>query len=340
MIPIFKPSIKRKDMEAVLSCMVSDSIGHGQMARRFASSVAEYLGVAGGTAVREYERAIGLAFDAIGLSAGQKVVLTPLSPSDYLRVLQTRGLVPLFAEVDANNGCILPAEVERLKSEEPAALIVANPLGFIPDMNALAEIGIPIIEDITAGIGGTSSERKVGSYGQYAVLSLEAENVITTGGGALVLANGKRELASLRTHTAGLTDSACLPDMNASLGVIQIGAVEQFIQRRKEIARLYSQSLAKTKHKGLIQGGEGDNTWFSFPVMLTTSLKDAVQYARRKGVETIPAFRDTILAKMDGAELPFPNAQALQLRCLLFPLYPTLGKQNIELVTKVISTLP
>ena len=327
-------------MDSVLTCMVSDSIGHGERARRLASEVAEYVGVAGGIAVREQGHAIRLALDLLEIPAGSKIIMSALSPKIYERIVLEKGCDPLRIDVVAENGCISPVEAERALADHPAAMIVATPLGFVPELAALSALGIPIIEDISTGIGGNIGDRACGTFGRYVIVSLEEENIITSGGGALVLASGKKELASLRAAAAGLPPTSLLSDMNAALGITQVAAVEQFILKRKEIARVYTQALLKSRHKTLIPTGEGENTWFSFPVLLSGSMKEAIQYARKKGVETVPAFHDTIAAGLDSHKHAFPNARALFLRCLLFPLYPTMGKQNIALVTKVLSTLP
>jgi len=171
-------------------------------------------------------------------------------------------------------------------------------------------------------------------------VGLEEEDIITSGGGVVLLASGRKELTDLKRVSMGLPRSELLSDMNAALGLIQLGAVEQFIQRRKEIAQIFQQSLLKTRHKGLAQGGEGENIWYSFPVLLAAGMKDVMQYARKKGVETTAGFQDTIAAGLDFGNGRLPNARALYLRCVLFPLYPSLGKQNVALVSKVLSTLP
>ena len=117
----------------------------------------------------------------------------------------------------------------------------------------------------------------------------------------------------------------------------------------------------------------------SFPVVLADGMKDVRAYALKKNVDTLPAFADTIAAlevpvgdepsamtdapaaagrvtEGQTAERPAdtpvveqprtepvaacPNARSLVLRCLLFPLYPTLGKRDVEAVCRVLSTLP
>ena len=66
-------------------------------------------------------------------------------------------------------------------------------------------------------------------------------------------------------------------------------------------------------------------------------MNDVRKYARKKGVETLPAFA----GRMDTeADIGCPCAKKLLMSTLLFPLYPTLGKKNVQLVSKVLSTLP
>jgi dTDP-4-amino-4,6-dideoxygalactose transaminase len=69
-------------------------------------------------------------------------------------------------------------------------------------------------------------------------------------------------------------------------------------------------------------------------------MKDVRQYALKKNVDTMPAFADTIAALEDSPAAHCANARSLVLRCLLFPLYPMLGKRDVEAVCKVLATLP
>jgi len=135
-------------MDAVLSCMVSDNLAHGEQARRLASEMAGYLGLAGGVALRERTRAVHLALEAMAIPSGSKIIISPLAPSLYARVLEARELEPLYADVSPENGSLAPADVEPLLVEHPAAMIVTSSLGFAPDLDALAAFGVPLIEDI------------------------------------------------------------------------------------------------------------------------------------------------------------------------------------------------
>ncbi|MCK4543118.1 MAG: DegT/DnrJ/EryC1/StrS aminotransferase family protein [Spirochaetales bacterium] len=337
-IPVFKPSIKRRDMDAVLTCMVRDSIGPGEQGKVLVKEVKSYLGLQGGFALREYRRAIELAIVSIGLEEGDRVLLSPLSPRVYIDVLEEYSLVPRFVDVDPESACLDPGKAGPLFPEDPKAIIIHYPLGIIPDMEEISSLGLPIIEDISTALGGGVGDMKAGSWGQYVVAAFEEDGIITTGGGAIVFASGKRELRALKDHGEYLPQSSFMSDMNAALGVVQIGNIENFIRQREEIADIFSKSLLKSKHRGLLQRGEGKRIFYSFPVLLGSGLKDAARYARKKNIETMLGFTDTAVELLDGNICP--NARALALRCLLFPLYPMMGKRNAELISKVLSTLP
>jgi perosamine synthetase len=71
-----------------------------------------------------------------------------------------------------------------------------------------------------------------------------------------------------------------------------------------------------------------------------TSLKDVRQFARKKGIDTQAAFNETLITMDDAVYNAFPNAKNLLLRCVLFPLYPMLGRANVEAIAKVLAVLP
>ena len=75
---LFKPTIRRKDMDNVLSCMVGDLIGPGRYAHDFITALVHYLKVSGGVALASYYSSLMLAFDVLKLEAGDKVIISAL----------------------------------------------------------------------------------------------------------------------------------------------------------------------------------------------------------------------------------------------------------------------
>ena len=339
-IPVFKPSIKRKEMDAVLTTMVSDSIGPGPESDRFASETSKYYGHAGGIAVRTPLEALRLALRGLEIPEDSRVVISPLAPGWYGEVFADLSLVPVFADVDPDNGCVSLGSIGHRLDSKVKAIVVHYPLGLVPDIAGITDLGLPVIEDISQSLGANDGESLCGGFGRFTMVSTEADGIVTSGGGAVVTGKSKRDYGRLRSLIGEAADEIRMSDMNAVLGAVQLEHIERNLTARGEIAKLYQDAVMKTKHRMLVQRGDAENVHFSFPVLLEAGLKNVRQYASKKGGETLSAFENTVFQRYPDPEYPCPQADSLALRCLLFPLYPMLGKRNTESVIKVLSTLP
>jgi perosamine synthetase len=340
-IPIFRPTLKRRDMGSVLSCIVSDKLGPGDLARDLVSRVCQATGTGGGVTVSSPYAGLSLALEALGLQPGDAVVLSALAPAVHLHALRDRGFVPLVADVDPESGCIDPASAVPLAAKGAKALVAQHPLGFIAELEALRGAGLPVVEDVSQAFGAhLPGGAPCGGGGDLSLLSLEPEGIVTCGGGALVLGRTRQAAAGLRRTAEGSPVYAPLPDLNAALGISQVAALERFLAVRREISAAYSQALLKSRHRTLVQKGEAEPVPFSFPVLLADGMKDVRAFAMKKGIETQPAFAECAAAVDEGAAEACPHARSLVLRCLLFPLYPMLARLDVETIAKVLAALP
>ncbi|HTZ50785.1 MAG TPA: DegT/DnrJ/EryC1/StrS family aminotransferase [Spirochaetia bacterium] len=363
-LPVFRPTVKRKDMGSVLSCIVSDRLGPGEISRDLVSRVCHVLGHAGGISLATSYLAVSAALEALGLSPSDAVVVPALAPSTWLRVLMDRGLVPMVCDVDPETGSLDTAQAAALVQKGARAVMVPHTLGIIADISALSPLGVPIIEDASQALGGKIGETPCGGMADLCLLSMEPEHIVTCGGGALVLGRSRQAAAALKRVQESSPRYSPLADMNAALGISQLAALESFVMVRREVAAAYAQALLKSRHKALVQKTEADHVFCSFPVALSDGMKDVRGYALKKSVDTVPAFAESIAAlgtsNPDQPSGPAatavpegaaeaasqdpaagcPNARSLALRCLLFPLYPMLGKRDVEAVCRVLSTMP
>ncbi len=339
-VPVFRPTVKRKDMGSVLSCIVSDKLGPGEISRELTSRACHLLGHAGGVSLANGYLSVSVALDALGLSSADAVILPALAPALWLRVLRDKGMVPLVADVDIESASIDPGQVAGLVQKGAKAIMVPHTLGIVADIEALRPHGLPILEDASQALGGKTGETACGSAADVCLLSMDPENIITCGGGALVLARSRATATALKRIQESSPLYSPLGDMNAALGIAQIAALESFVEVRREVAAAYAQALLKSRHAPLVQKIDADNVLSSFPVALSDAMKDVRQYALKKNVDSAPAFADTIAALEDSPAAHCGNARSLVLRCLLFPLYPMLGKRDVEAVCRVLSTLP
>ena len=197
-IPVFKPSIRRRDMHSVLSCLVTDIIGPAAISEDLVAVAAADFNLEGGVAMREYARSIEMIIRAMGLERGDKAVLSPLAPAAYHLVFRVMGIEPVYADVREEDACLNPESVAERADEHTKAVFVHAPLGRVPAFSELAELGLPLIIDAGEALGARFEGAEIGSFGKYVLLPMEPEGIATAGGGSLVLASDKEALSRLK----------------------------------------------------------------------------------------------------------------------------------------------
>lgn len=342
-IPVFKSYIKRKDMDTVLSCLMTDSIGPGPFLERFQKAAREYFGYEFGFFVRSPIEALGLGLEALGIGRGDRVLISALAPRWYASVLESRGVGLSYADVSQETGNPGPqdfAAAREREGEGVKAVLLAGGGGILPEPGAYEELGLPLLEDATRCLGASRDGKAWSSSATLGLLSLEGGSLLTSGGGALLFAAGRREATVLRNLAEGLLAEARMTDYNASLGLAQLKELERGLEKRRELRTLFLQALAGKKHRPFVQGGEAEPGSWSFPVVMESSIKDAIAYARKKEVETELAFADSCVAAGLVPEGLCPNAKSLSLRTLLFPLHQRIGNAGAQKISRVLATLP
>ncbi len=354
-------------MHSVLSCLVTDVIGPASLSEDLVAAACAEYEMEGGRALREYVRSIELTIAALGLTEGDQAILSPLAPAAYLLAFEHCGITAVYADVREEDACLDPALVVELagiggdagtpddpsapsegvaipdtESGGPKAVFVHIPLGRVPDIAALAESGLPLVVDAGEALGARDSNGPLGSGARYLLLPMEPEGIATSGGGTLILAADKPALKALNDASETLTPDAFLPDLNASLGIVQWREYPGFLESRDMLSELFTQALMKGRHRTLADPESEDARAvpFSFPVVLASPMNEVRRYARKKGVDTEPAFAGRIISIAADLEERCPRARSLMMNVLLFPLYPTLGKKNVQQIVKVLSTLP
>jgi perosamine synthetase len=341
LVPLVRPTLRRKDYNSVLNCLVTDQIGAGPMNQEFVAVLSRTLAVSGGVGLISYRSCIHCALQLLELERGDGVILSALAPKEYLEVIEATGLQAMIADTDDKRPLLSTDSIQRCLSRGAKALVLYYTLGCLPSEDELFDLGVPVIEDVTQATGGFWGEKPCGSRGRATVLSLDPGGLITAGCGGAVFSADRRGAKALKESVAHRYGGELLADMNAALGINQIRELPRFLQKRDEIERVLREALLRSRHSPLLE--EGSNVNFSFPVLVKQGRAELRRYAQKRGIETEPAFGDSVLT-VEGASLgapeAYPNAEQLLRRTLLFPLYPSLSRKDIQLLCKVLSTLP
>jgi dTDP-4-amino-4,6-dideoxygalactose transaminase len=357
-IDVYAPTIRRKEMDAVLTAMVEGQIGPGEQGRLLIQIAKERLGFDYCLALRSPATALSLALKSLGLEDGQGVLVSALSPRYYVSVIEELRLRPVFCDTLPGAAFMGRDSIEAAIAAAGSgpvvrAIALHHTLGFVPDVASILDLGLPVIEDCSQSYGapppdaGEGEDPRTGGaepHGTLVILGLEERDMLTSGGGALLYAIQRRDASALRNYGLGggaeLPSEYCLPDMNAALAVVQFREAARNLEKRREIAQAYVQSSQRTRHRRFVQREDRDYNNYAFPLILETGVKDVKAYAKKKDIAVESAFEDTPAGRETAPRELCPEAYSLSLRTVLFPLYPRLAASEAGKVAKLIMTLP
>ena len=367
MIHTYSPTIRRKEMEAVLTCMVDEKIGPGDMNAKLIQTAKELIGFDGAVALRSPAIALEYILKALDLPKESAVIFSALAPSYQVLTVERLGYKTLFADVAEETGLVTVESVQNCIKDGGRLLILAESMGVLPDIKSFLELGIPVVEDIsqsalaaypfdeadapkkTAAKPASAEEqkteeevmgRKAGMYGTYAILGMEEKDIITAGGGALLIAPNRKEWTVLKHIAEESPFTDVMTDMNAALAYVEFKEFARNEKIRQELYALYSRAIMSGRHKTYVRAEGKGSTIYSFPLVLNSGFKDAKAYAQKKNIEIRQAYEDTIMAlRQQEISKKCICANSLYLRCAVFPLYPRLGQKDAQLIIKVLSSM-
>lgn len=350
MIQTYSTTIRRKEMDAVLTCMVDEKIGPGELNAKLITQIKEFIKCDGAVALRSPAIALKYALKSMGLESGSKVMVSALAPAWQYQSLVSMGFEPLVLDVDEVNGLVNEQIISEGIKQGGKVLLLHETEGILPNLEEIVKLGVPIIEDISQSAGavfnltveeGSAQQQKMaGTFGVYSILGLEERDVITAGGGAVLISPGRREWIVLKKYVdeAPLTD--LLPDINAALAWVQVKEFGRNEKTRKELFAMYQQACFIGRHKMYARENENGSTACSFPLVLSSSYKDVKQYAAKKDIEINLAYENSIIALKEELSETCIHAKSLYLRCVHIPLYPRLTHAESSKIIKVLSSLP
>ncbi len=274
MIPYGRQDISAADIAAVSEVLRSDWLTQGPAIERFEQEVAAYCGARYAVAVSNATAALHIACLAAGLKAGEILWTSPNTFVASANCGRYCGAAVDFVDIDPHTYNMgLTALREKLAHAESVGKLpkVLVPVHFAGQSCAMAEIhelaeryGFTVIEDASHAIGGRYRDTPVGAcaHSDMAVFSFHPVKIITTGEGGMVLTNREdlyQHLKRLRSH--GITREPGemqgeshgpwyyqqielgfnyrMTDIQAALGASQLTRLDQFIQRRHQLAENY-----------------------------------------------------------------------------------------------------
>lgn len=378
MIPYSRQDISEDDIRAVTEILRSDWLTQGPSNVLFERAVCERVGAAHGVATASATAALHVACLALGLKSGGRLWTTPNTFVASANCGRYCGATVGFVDVDPRTYNLDPARLaEQLDAAErdgalPDVVVAVDFAGQPCDWDALAALkaryGFRLIDDASHALGATWRGRPVGTMpgADVTVFSFHPVKMITTGEGGMALTQDAAlsdTMRLLRNH--GITrDPQRLPgdadepwyyeqqllgfhyrmtDLQAALGLSQLGRLDAFLAARRARAARYDRLLAGLPLDLPWQHPDSDSSRHLYPVRLhDTGRRRAVfEHLRAYGigvqVHYIPVHLQPDFRQFGFGPGSFPQAEAYYAGALSLPVFTRMTDAEQDRVAEVLA---
>ncbi len=366
-VQLFKLNFDEREVSAVADVVRGGWLTMGEQTKRFEAAFADYLGQdVKAAAVSNGTAALHLALLALGVGAGDEVIIPSLTFVADINTVLLTGAAPVLADCTSwDDWNIDPADIARKITPRTKAVMIVHYAGYPCAMDEIVSLcqhhGLALIEDCAHAPGARYKGRRVGSFGDFGCFSFFTNKNLSVGEGGMVTTcspDHDKKIRFLRSH--GMTTLTLdrhqgraisydverpglnyrIDEMRAALGLVQLGKLDEANRLRKRVVERYVSALRDLE--GLVipflDLRDTESVYHIFPVLLPkgTDRLVVIEQLKQAGVQSsihypllqkFSAFRDLGLCAT-------PIASEISRRELTLPLYPTITEDEVDIVIR------
>ncbi len=362
MIPVNEPLISKNAKKYVTDCLNSGWVSSaGKYINEFENRFAAYIGTEFGVTTTSGTTALHLALASAGIGRGDEVIIPDLTIIACALAAIYVGAKPVLVDVEYSTGNIDPQKIVEKINKRTKAIMVVHLYGHPANLEKISLIAkkhkLLLIEDAAEAHGAEikigGRWKKVGSVGDLSCFSFYGNKIITTGEGGMVLTNNRKfyEKASLlkdlahvpgkRFYHAEIGFNFRMTNLQAALGVAQLEEIGKYIEKKRWMAKLYSERLRDVDILELPSEELYTKSvyWMYSPRIKNNSkiTRDEFCYKlKEKGIDTrtyfMPLHSQPVLKKLGYQGGNYPVSSDLSKRGFYLPSGLAITEEQIEKV--------
>ena len=357
-IPVNEPLLNGNEEKYLVECIRTGWISsEGPFVTKFEQQFSAKMGRKFGVAVSNGSVAIDAAIVALGIGAGDEVILPSFTIISCAAAIVRAGARPVVVDCDPSTWNMDVAQVEAKITPRTRAIMIVHIFGLPTDVDPLLQLaakhGLRVIEDAAEMHGQTYKGRPCGSFGDVSTFSFYPNKHVTTGEGGMILTDDP----AIAEHCRSLRNLCFKPEqrfvhdelgwnfrmtnLQAALGVAQLERLDDFVQIKRRMGKRYGELLGGVPGLQLqaARTAYAENIYWVFGLVLDDSVpfdaKEMMQRLAKLGVGSRPFFwpmhEQPVLRKMgwfEGERLPV--AERIARRGFYIPSGMALTDQQME----------
>jgi perosamine synthetase len=349
--PFSKPKFFGDEKDFVQIAIESTWISGGEYIEKFEDWFSNLYDDYSAIATSNGTSALQLAYLALGLEAGDEIIVPAYGFMAAANVAMQMGIKPVFVDIERDGFNIDAEQIPYVITKKTKAIVAIHTYGYVADLKGLLNVSskynLPLIEDCAEACGSWAWDSFCGTYGDIATFSFHASKNITTGEGGMLLTSNNRYYRRARLyHSHGLKERGTydhivpgnnfrMSNIHAAIGFGQMSHFHDVITKRQQIMEWYKFHLGKFYVTPTPQFGA---VLWAYPILVDERHRDEKRkILLASGIETRPGF-------VPAHKLSYFNtgynvmAQHYADKTILLPLYYDMEENDVEYIVDVLMT--
>ena len=363
-IPLSDPDLSEEELAALDSVVRSPEISGGTLVERWEREFAAWVGRKQAVAVASGTIGLWLALRALGIGAGDRVILSGYSWHQIGAAVALCGAEPVFVDIDYWTGAPAPDRVAEAAREGAKAILAGNILGHPAPWKELERIaeerGLFLLEDSTEAIGSRYGDRRTGGFGRAAFFDFSQPGALVSGEGGMVVTDDEDLAARIRygrsrsreERFSGIATTvpplrAVPSNLTAALGRVQLARIGGILERRRLVEAWYYRQMKSFEgiKDPYISPEAGEVHWFLYAVHLgtrfTRSSRDAIlEDLAQAGIEASaycqPMHLQGYCVENGWRKGRLPVTEKVADRSIVLPFHGHLTEEQIVFIVKTL----
>ena len=352
MIGMGGPKIGLTEKLAVWRQLSSGQLAQGQRVAKFETAFSQWVGSQTSIAVNSGTSALHIGLLAMGVGRGDEVIVPSFLFAASANAVALTGATPIFCDIDDDYFTIDVEKARSLVTSKTKAIMPVHLYGQMADMHAVQELavefGLLVLEDAAQAHGANLAGRGAGTWGDFGAFSFYPTKNMTTGeGGALTtsrpdldrfsrLLRNQGMLERYKNEVVGLNNR--MTEVQAAIGIVQLGRVDGLNSKRIKNASYLSQELMGIKGlKAPSVRKNSKHVFHQFTVLVDDGRDSLIEELKRFGVQSA-VYYPTPVHRLEsfGSNKELPVTDRVAASCLSLPVHPSLKTSDLRRVTSAI----